>query len=268
MKINIGRKNKEHTDDLDYLYNNYRPAKSPVSSFNGYSKNGTKEHKWVLQLLISGVVLLLVAGLFRSELPFSGTLKEGVKYLMSSETNLQPVFNQVVRLSTQVGNVEWPVADDVPAPVKPAITQVPPESILLLPVSGNVLRNYGWYVDPDEKTQKFNEGIDIAVSVGTTVKASAAGKVIKASDPEEIGKSILVESKPGEMIRYANLSKVSVQIGQTVKAGDVIGKSGLASDKEPYVHFEVIIDSKPIDPLSKLGIDFTKINGVKRPEQK
>lgn len=267
MKINIGRKNKEHTDDLDYLYNNYRPAKSPLS-FNGYSKNGTKEHKWVLQLLISGVVLLLVAGLFRSELPFSGTLKEGIKYLMSSETNLQPVINQVVRLSAQVGNVEWPTADDVPAPAKPAITQVPPESVLLLPVSGNVLRNYGWYLDPDEKIQKFNEGIDIAVAVGTTVKAAAAGKVIKASEPEDIGKSILVESKPGEMIRYANLSKASVQIGQTVKAGDIIGMSGLASDKEPYVHFEVIIDSKPVDPLSKLGIDFTKNNGVKRPEQK
>lgn len=273
MKINIGRKNKEHTDDLDYLYNNYRPVKSPVGSFNGYSKSGIKEHKWVLQLLISGVVLLLVAGLFRSELPFSGTLQEGVKYLMSSETNLRPVINQVVRLSTQVGNVEWPVADDVPAPTQPApakptITQVPPESILLLPVSGNVLRNYGWYVDPDEKIQKFNEGIDIKVPVGTTVKAAAAGKVIKASEPEDAGKIILIESKPGEVIRYANLSKVSVQIGQTVKAGDVIGKSGLTSDKEPYVHFEVIIESKPVDPLSKLGIDFTRSNGAKRPEQK
>jgi murein DD-endopeptidase MepM/ murein hydrolase activator NlpD len=267
MKINIWRKKREHTEDLDYLYDNYRPAKSPVN-YGGYPKKGTKENKWILQLLISGVVLLLVAGLFRSELPFTGTLKEGVKYLMTSETNLQPVINQVVRLSTQVGNVEWPTADEVPVPDRPAITQVPPESILLLPVSGNVLRNYGWYIDPEEKIQKFNEGIDIAVPVGTIVKASADGKVIKASEPDELSKSILIESKSGELIRYANLSKTSVQIGQTVKAGDVIGKSGITSDKEPYVHFEVIIDSKPVDPLGKLGVDFSKINGAKRPEEK
>lgn len=267
MKINVGRKNKDYTDDMDYIYDNYQPAKSPVS-YGSYPKKGTKDHKWIFQLLISGAILLLVAGLFRSELPFTGTLKEGVKYLMTSETDLEPVINQVIRLSAQVGNVEWPVADDVPAPARPAITQVPPEAILLLPVSGNVLRNYGWYTDPDEKFQRFNEGLDIAVPSGTIVKASTDGKVIKVNETENPGKSILVECKSGELIRYANLSLTSVQIGQAVKAGDVIGKSGMSTDKEPYVHFEVIIDSKPVDPLSKLGIDFTKTNGAERPEQK
>ena len=267
MKINIWRKKKDQTDDLDYIYDNYRPAKSPAS-YGGYPKSRAKEHKWIFQLLISGAILLLVTGLFRSELPFTQVLQQGVKNLMTSETDLQPVITQVVRLSTQMGNVGWPMADDIPAPARPAITQVPPESVLLLPVSGNVLRNYGWYSDPEEKFQRFNEGIDIAVPLGTTVKSSTAGKVIRVNEPENLGKSILVESKSGELIRYTNLSAISVQIGQSVNAGDTIGKSGMPVDKEPYVHFEVILDGKPVDPLSKLGIDFTKINEAKRPEQK
>ncbi|MDT3698479.1 MAG: M23 family metallopeptidase [Thermincola sp.] len=267
MKINFGRGNNNNTDDLDYIYDNYRPAKSPVG-FGSYPKKGAGEYKWVIQLLVSGAVLLLVAGLFRSDLPFTGTIKEGVRYLMTSETDLRPVINQVLRLSYQVGSVDWPAADNVPAPERPAITTVPPESIMLLPVSGNVLRNYGWYTDPAVKFQRFNEGIDIAVPSGTSVKASADGKVIKVSDPANLGKSILIESISGELIHYANLSQISVQIGQSVKAGDIIGKSGLADDKEPYVHFEVIVDGKPVDPLSKLGIDFTKINGAAGPEQR
>lgn len=268
MKINIGRKNKDAKQDLEYLYENYRPAKSPVS-YGGYQhQKGTKDYKWIMQLLVSGVILFLVAGLFRSELPFTGTLKSGVKYLMTAETNLQPVMHQIVTLATQLGSVEWPVSEDLPAPAKPAITQVPSEALMLLPVSGNVLRNYGWYTDPEEKVQKFNEGIDISTPVGTSVKASCDGKVIKTMNMEGQGKSLLIEGKSGELVRYANLSEISVQIGQVVKAGEVIGKSGLSSDKEPYVHFEVIIDSKPVDPLTRLGIDFTKINGAKRLEQK
>lgn len=266
MKINIGQK-KDPDQNLDYLYENYRPAKSPLS-YGGYRQKGAKDYKWIMQLLVSGVILLLVAGLFKSELPYTGVLKSGVKYLMTAETNFQPVMQQVVGLATQIGSVEWPVTEDLPTPVRPAITRVPSEAVLLLPVSGNVLRNYGWYTDPGDKVQKFNEGIDISTPVGTSVRASCDGKVIKTVTAEGQGKSILMESKYGDLIRYANLSEINVQTEQAVKAGEIIGKSGLAPDKEPYVHFEVIIDSRPVDPLTRLGLDFTKITGVKGPEQK
>ncbi|NLA58603.1 MAG: LysM peptidoglycan-binding domain-containing protein, partial [Firmicutes bacterium] len=50
---------------------------------------------------------------------------------------------------------------------------------LIWPVKGRVSSPYGWRIHPVYKTRQFHGGIDIAVPVGTSVKAAAAGKVIE-----------------------------------------------------------------------------------------
>lgn len=262
MKINIGSKDKNSSQDIDYLYQNYRPAKSPAV-YGSLNKKKMKDNKWVIQLLVSGVILLAVWGLFKTNLPLTAALKNSVKYLMTSETNMQPVFNKVIQLASQVGNVEWPVVDDVPQAAKTAVSEAPSGTVLLLPVSGSVLRTYGWQTDSEERVQVFHEGIDISAPVGTGVKASADGKVARVGEKPGLGRYILINNNSGEAVRYANLSEIRVKQGQQVKAGDIIGKSGQAEDGRPHVHFEVIVNGKPENPLDKLGVDFTRTNAVK-----
>ncbi|MHB9093633.1 MAG: M23 family metallopeptidase [Eubacteriales bacterium] len=266
MKINIGPKAKDSPQDLDYLYENYRPAKSGGPA--NFYKSGGREHKWIFQLLASGAILLVILGLFKANIPFTGALKNGVKYLLTSETDFRPAFHQVVELAAQVGNVELPVADDVPSSTKTAITEVPPGTLLLLPVSGNVINTYGWLVDPRENLQKFHEGVDIAAPVGTGVKASADGKVIDIGENSGLGKYVLVKNLTGELVRYANLSEVLVQKEQQLKAGNIIAKTGVLGDSEPHLHFEVIVNGRPVDPLSRLGVDFTRTDGTNRSDGK
>ena len=53
---------------------------------------------------------------------------------------------------------------------------------------------------------------------------------------------------------YAHNSRFAVQVGQTVRGGDVIsyaGETGVATG--PHVHFEVRINDQPVDPMPYLG---------------
>ena len=260
MKVNIWEKDKGSTTlDSEYLYENYRPAKSSANYSGFYNKN-KKENRWVFQLLVSGAVLLALFGLFNTNIPFGGALKNGVRYLMTAETDVQPVLHKIVQISAQTGNLEWPLVDDIPQASKAAILEVPASAVLQLPVSGKLVRTYGWIVDPGEQVQKFHEGVDLAVPVGTSVKAAADGQVINTGEMQGFDKYVLVRNKSGEMARYANLSEIKVQDGQVVKAGEVLAESGMEEGNQPHVHFEVIVDSRPVDPLGKLGIDFTRLS--------
>ncbi len=258
MKVNIGRGGKNEQHDMDYTYEHYRPARTPGLYKNLYKKK-TKERKWIFQLVVSCAILLVIFGLFRINVPFAGYLQDGVKHLLTSETDFLPIFYKIVQLASNIGNLEWPPIDETSQPSKTAITEIPPGTIMLLPVSGNIIRTYGWVIEPGENVQSFHEGIDIAVPVGTEVKASADGNVLEVGESDSLGKYILIEDQTGELTRYANLSEVLVDQGRTVKAADVIGKSGMKSDRRPHLHFEVIVNGRPVDPIDKLGINF--VNG-------
>lgn len=261
MKVNIWEKDKGSTTlDTEYLYENYRPAKSSAN-YSGFYHKSKKENRWVFQLLVSGAVLLALFGLFNTNIPFSGALKNGVRYLMTAETDVEPVLHKIVQISAQAGNLEWPIIDDIPQQSKAAISEVPAGTVLQLPVSGKLIRTYGWMADPGEQVQKFHEGVDLAVPVGTQVKAAADGQVIDTGELIGLGKYVLVRNKSGEMTRYANLSEIKVQDGQEVKVGAFLAESGMEGGNQPHVHFEVIVNGQPVDPLGKLGIDFTRLGG-------
>lgn len=247
MKINIGNKYNDRYDsqDLESLYQNYRPGPGPV-----LERKKNNRYKLIIQLLVSAVIFLVVLALFKLEVPFTGVLKNSIKYTMTSETDFMPALSKIVLLATQMGNLEWPIMaplDEPPFGEDPLGEKMP-----VLPVSGNVVRAYGWVADPEEMVQGFHEGIDIAVSVRTEVKSVASGKVIKTGEKTGLGKYLLVQDSSGRLERYANLYQVLVEEGQQVKAGEVIAKTGSEEDGLSHLHFEVIVDGRPINPLDVL----------------
>lgn len=262
MKVNIRQHNRPGTPEEEYLYDNYRPKKSDY--YRPLYRKSKNNYKWVIQLLVSGAIFLIIAGLFRVNVPFITPVKKAVKYLMNTETNVQPVFYKIMQLASPEGDMDWPVIDNTPQQAKTTTSAVPSGPVSVLPVSGKVSRLYGWTVEPGEKVQVFHEGIDINVPVGTDVKASTGGKVIAIGQNGKVGKYILVQGYTGQLERYANLSETMVQLEQTIKIGDIIAKTGTADDNQPHLHFEVIVGYKPIDPLNTLGIDFSGISNVNK----
>lgn len=91
-----------------------------------------------------------------------------------------------------------------------------------------------------------HRGIDFQASVGTPMLAAAAGTVRDATDMDKTpgcysyGKWILVDHDNGLSTLYAHLSVISVNPGQQVKKGEIIGYSGATGYATgPHLHFTV-----------------------------
>jgi lambda family phage tail tape measure protein len=120
-----------------------------------------------------------------------------------------------------------------------------------LPVNGTITGHFG-----DQRPGHRHAGVDIAVPVGTAVKAPAAGTVIEAGTLPGYGNVVFIDHGGGTISRLAHLSQISVQRGQQVAQGSVIGLSGGAKGAEgagdstgPHVHYEVRVGGKAVDPL-------------------
>ncbi len=100
-----------------------------------------------------------------------------------------------------------------------------------------------------------NDGINISVPDGTSVRAAESGTVAYAgSDLKGYGNLVLIRHPNGFVTAYANNSEISVKRGQTVKRGDIIAKSGESGNvNAPQLHFELRKNSQPVDPTDYLA---------------
>ena len=87
-------------------------------------------------------------------------------------------------------------------------------------------------------------GVDFGAPIGTPVKAAASGTVIIAKGGNTYnggyGNYIVIEHSNGTQTLYAHLSKTETSVGDTVKQGEEIAKSGnTGKSTGPHLHFEV-----------------------------
>ncbi|MEV0000864.1 M23 family metallopeptidase [Micromonospora sp. NPDC050980] len=87
----------------------------------------------------------------------------------------------------------------------------------------------------------LHAGIDFAMPAGTPIRAAAAGTVVKAGDVGDgYGNSVFVDHHDGYLTHYAHQSRLLVDVGDRVQAGQVIGYEGATGDATgPHLHFEV-----------------------------
>lgn len=100
-----------------------------------------------------------------------------------------------------------------------------------------------------------NDGINIAVPEGTSVKAAESGVVAYAgSELKGYGNLILIRHPNGFVSAYANNGELDVKRGDNVKRGQIIAKSGQSGNvSSPQLHFELRKGSTPVDPTSFLA---------------
>jgi len=101
---------------------------------------------------------------------------------------------------------------------------------------------------------KTHEGADLAVPVGTPVKAPMAGKVIRVWEDAENGKAVRIQFSDGSVGGFAHLSEQGVQNGDPVTQGQVFAKSGNTGHSTgPHLHYRLEKGGQPIDPLAAGG---------------
>ncbi len=107
------------------------------------------------------------------------------------------------------------------------------------PADGRIVYRFGLQAGPDG-TRIRRHGIGIAVPVGTAVRAVASGTVESTRGLGTYGPTVLIFHGGGFYSLYLYLSRFDVQTGQSVTAGQVIGRSGGAgSPAGPHVEFQL-----------------------------
>ena len=114
---------------------------------------------------------------------------------------------------------------------------------LAWPLQGPISSGFG------RRWGQMHEGLDIAVPYGTDVFASLGGKVSFAGRKGSYGNMVILDHESGMQTCYAHLSRLLVDPGMEVVAGEIIARSGTSGKSTgPHLHFEVRIADNPVDP--------------------
>lgn len=118
------------------------------------------------------------------------------------------------------------------------------------PVKGRVVSAFGSKTEAGQ-----NDGVNIAVPEGTSVKAAEDGVVAyTGNELKGYGNLVLISHNDGSVTAYAHNSEILVKKGEKVTRGQTISKAGqTGSVNQPQVHFEIRKGSKPVDPMQFLS---------------
>lgn len=118
------------------------------------------------------------------------------------------------------------------------------------PVSGRVISDYG-----AESNGARNDGINIATSMGTPIRAAAGGTVTySGNELKGYGNLLLIKHADGYVTAYAHADRLLVARGDFVAKGQVIGYAGQTGDvTSPQLHFEIRHDTTPVNPRNLLS---------------
>jgi len=122
------------------------------------------------------------------------------------------------------------------------------------PVLGKLESGFGGRRNPfGGSGYEFHSGQDIEAPPGTPVVAGASGTVAFVGWQNGYGQLVVVDHGGGLSTRYGHLSHIDVELGQTVKRGEFVGRVGSTGRSTgPHLHYEVRINDEPVNPLQYL----------------
>lgn len=167
----------------------------------------------------------VVAGTRRSDTPSSSPVRH------QQPKPAAPPLQKPVGAKTPTGTASKPV-------------RLKPSGSWPWPLGGTVVRGFG----------KGSDGIDIAAPEGSAVRAVAPGTVVYGGSAlKGYGLLVIVQHRGDVMTAYAHSSELLVGEGETIRAGQIIARSGMGPGNKAMLHFEVRSKGQPVDPMRWLG---------------
>lgn len=168
-----------------------------------------------------------------------------------TEEQPEPVVETV---APEPVEVETPPMPEVEVDDTPVVAQAP--RLVVSPLNGQVLTAFSvdkLVYDETMDDWRTHDGVDISAKPGTTVLAACSGTVRAVEDDPMMGTTVTIDHDGGYQTIYANLqAKPTVEAGDTVSAGQIIGAVGTTAKAEsgqsPHLHFAVTKDGDAVDP--------------------
>ena len=137
-----------------------------------------------------------------------------------------------------------------------AAPTVPAALVFTWPVNGTVIADYSVDALAYSETMgdwRVHEGMDLAVSLGTQVMATADGTVHAIYQDDFMGTTLVNDQGNGLTSQYSNLTEVpTVAVGDSVKTGSIIGSVGSTAvaelGRQAHLHFAMYQDGNPVSP--------------------
>ncbi|HMD02752.1 MAG TPA: peptidoglycan DD-metalloendopeptidase family protein [Candidatus Baltobacteraceae bacterium] len=169
-------------------------------------------------------------------------LEQLIRERQQVEAARRAAENAAQRRAAQLAGVELP----------PPVSDGAPSSFGW-PVSGPITSPFGMRNDPLGRGFRMHTGIDIGAPMGSTVTASAGGRIIYSGPEGGYGNTIIIDHGGSTSTLYAHLSQIFVANGQDVQRGQAIGAVGCTGNcTGPHLHFEIRINGVPTDPTARL----------------
>jgi len=122
------------------------------------------------------------------------------------------------------------------------------------PVEGYIVSRYGYRNSPYSFETEFHHGIDIETFPCSEIKSTAPGNVSEIRWDPALGLTVSIRHKYGFITSYSHCQRVSVEVGQKVLKGEVIGYTGKTGKTTEYIcYYQVKIGTEFVDPMPYLN---------------
>jgi murein DD-endopeptidase MepM/ murein hydrolase activator NlpD len=160
---------------------------------------------------------------------------------VSNQQYVSPDEKQLARIARERGIIDAALGDWRDADLDGVA--------LLAPVDGPRSSSFGLRRFFNDQPRAPHKGMDIAASTGTPITAPLEGVVTATGNYFFNGNTVIVDHGQGLVTMYCHLSRIDVDKGQTLAAGDAIGAVGATGRVTgPHLHFSVYLNATAVDP--------------------